>query len=433
MNKLMMRIVCGAAGAIGGLLVPTAAFGWGATIHKSLAGKYYDETLIANFATEFGTSVSTVVNGAGELDSASSSVKAIYHSGQWTMMENRYYVYRPGASDGNVWYGLDETTRLKYMMHNLGDVAVPIGHSPANTVPGAEPNQMKEALLEGFADLGSYGSPSVPTSWYAGTISQIVSTFRADCVANAQNYVASSDNTTAAHEGWRISQMLGKAVLADYYLSQRSAADAGPNKTVRPGGIAVFDAMALRDPDNITWNTDGTYYYRSDWTGISRVRWDFDGNGVYDATGVQIAKNYNQLWTALGGNTSATFGIEVLDDEGRSWYDTASLTLTAPLPGDGNLDGTVNFTDLNTLLTNYNQSGSWSRVAAWTKGDFDGNNVVNFSDLNALLTHYNQTAGGPTVDELLAAHGITMVPEPSAIAMVLGLLMTAVVWCGLRR
>jgi hypothetical protein len=46
----------------------------------------------------------------------------------------------------------------------------------------------------------------------------------------------------------------------------------------------------------------------------------------------------------------------------------------------------VNSRDLNTLLSNYNQSG------VDLDGDIDSNGIVNSKDLNALLSNYNQTA-----------------------------------------
>ena len=55
------------------------------------------------------------------------------------------------------------------------------------------------------------------------------------------------------------------------------------------------------------------------------------------------------------------------------------------LPGDANEDGTVNFADLNVVLTNYNNSGGWRQ------GDFNGDGVVDFTDLNIVLTNYNQS------------------------------------------
>ncbi|MEM1446114.1 MAG: dockerin type I domain-containing protein [Planctomycetota bacterium] len=79
-------------------------------------------------------------------------------------------------------------------------------------------------------------------------------------------------------------------------------------------------------------------------------------------------------------------------------------------PGDANLDGEVNQSDLNTLLNNWGQEGT-----AWAGGDFDGDGVVNQSDLNAVLNLWG-TALAP--DFL----GFS-IPEPTAGTATAALLM----------
>ena len=49
------------------------------------------------------------------------------------------------------------------------------------------------------------------------------------------------------------------------------------------------------------------------------------------------------------------------------------------LPGDANLDGVVDASDLNVLGIHWQQAG---RV--WSDGDFSGDGVVDATDLNAL-------------------------------------------------
>jgi C1A family cysteine protease len=54
------------------------------------------------------------------------------------------------------------------------------------------------------------------------------------------------------------------------------------------------------------------------------------------------------------------------------------------LPGDATQNATVDFSDLNKVLTNYNLSGM-----NWSQGDVTGDGVVDFADLNKVLTNYN--------------------------------------------
>ena len=91
---------------------------------------------------------------------------------------------------------------------------------------------------------------------------------------------------------------------------------------------------------------------------------------------------------------------------------TSTTVLSAT--GDANEDGTVNGSDLNIVLSNYNRTGM-----SWLQGDFDGNGTVNGADLNAVLSNYNQVAW-------VEGAGAAAVPEPStlllAAAGLLGLL-----------
>jgi hypothetical protein len=82
-------------------------------------------------------------------------------------------------------------------------------------------------------------------------------------------------------------------------------------------------------------------------------------------------------------NRGQIAGQTVVDHAG--WH---PFLLTPVLPGDADADGAVNGADLNTVLSNYNQTGM-----DWLHGDFDGNGTVDGADLNVVLSNYNQSAG----------------------------------------
>jgi hypothetical protein len=72
----------------------------------------------------------------------------------------------------------------------------------------------------------------------------------------------------------------------------------------------------------------------------------------------------------------------------RLWVDGQLLidqAADAPLPGDANRDGTVDFDDLLILSKNYNGTGK-----TWADGDFTGDGLVNFDDLLTLSRNYNK-------------------------------------------
>ena len=70
------------------------------------------------------------------------------------------------------------------------------------------------------------------------------------------------------------------------------------------------------------------------------------------------------------------------------------VTASYTIPGDANLDGTVNVADLDILLAHYNQTGM-----TWLQGNFDDasetigdGNTVDLADLTIVLANYNVTA-----------------------------------------
>ena len=68
--------------------------------------------------------------------------------------------------------------------------------------------------------------------------------------------------------------------------------------------------------------------------------------------------------------------------------DSAGGGVETCLPGDANLDGTVDINDLTIVLAHYNQTGM-----GWTQGEFTGDGTVDINDLTIVLAHYNQSVG----------------------------------------
>ena len=80
------------------------------------------------------------------------------------------------------------------------------------------------------------------------------------------------------------------------------------------------------------------------------------------------------------------------------------VTATYAVPGDANLDGTVNVADLTTVLTNFGQSGK-----TWLQGDFDGDGKVTVEDLTVVLANFNVSAPQVTVNFGVTSSGIANV------------------------
>lgn len=87
------------------------------------------------------------------------------------------------------------------------------------------------------------------------------------------------------------------------------------------------------------------------------------------------------------------------------------------LIGDANLDGTVNLTDLLTLLNSYGLT-----AADWSQGDFNYDGAVNLTDLLGLLNNFGQS-------DTLASASAGAVPEPVGT----GVLVLGLTGCLTRR
>ncbi len=125
-----------------------------------------------------------------------------------------------------------------------------------------------------------------------------------------------------------------------------------------------------------------------------------------------------QNQAATGAISSSTlpagFGIAVIDNaalatpfttfSGQS-ADTNSLLIAPELLGDTNADGSVDLTDLSTILNNFGAT-----TPAWTAGNFDGAPTIDLTDLSDVLNNFG--ASNPSANAAPMA-----APEPASLAV----------------
>ncbi|MCC6681979.1 MAG: hypothetical protein IT445_13850 [Phycisphaeraceae bacterium] len=112
---------------------------------------------------------------------------------------------------------------------------------------------------------------------------------------------------------------------------------------------------------------------------------------------------------AVSGTFDTITGVNVTDDLALAVrYHSNTVTVTAAIPGDANLDNLVNLADLQ-ILGDHWQSSS----ATWSLGDYTGDGLVNLADLQVLGDHWNPAAG----DFAALSQNI---PEPQALVLWLG-------------
>jgi hypothetical protein len=142
------------------------------------------------------------------------------------------------------------------------------------------------------------------------------------------------------------------------------------------------------------------------WTGAAIGTQRTSTDGFYLTVGAGISR---ANWCFLGAVDNVAVYDTALDAATLLAHATTNPVVTY-LPGDADRNGTVDGADLNTVLSNYNQTFT---VDPWSMGDFDGNGTVDGADLNVVLSNYNQhsnAAGAPGTPEpstlLLAAAGL---------------------------
>ena len=105
------------------------------------------------------------------------------------------------------------------------------------------------------------------------------------------------------------------------------------------------------------------------------------GPDITDAAGNGMDQNYNGI-----------------SGEGSSDTYTFDLTIQPVfLPGDANLDGTVDGSDVTILAANW-QAGVNTGTATWSMGDFNGDGKVDGSDLTILASNWQANYGPQVLD-----------------------------------
>lgn len=103
----------------------------------------------------------------------------------------------------------------------------------------------------------------------------------------------------------------------------------------------------------------------------------------------------------------------------------AQFLSEAIIPGDANLDGKVDFSDVLILAQHYGMNS----LATWADGDFNNDGSVGFDDLLILAQHYRQTLTTTQVGQLSPAFAADMgnafsqVPEPAVAGFGVGVLV----------
>jgi autotransporter-associated beta strand protein len=144
------------------------------------------------------------------------------------------------------------------------------------------------------------------------------------------------------------------------------------------------------------------------------------------------------LWSGTSGIMSSAVAADVAVNRPRAvgWKENGggSVTFAYAAPGDTNLDGLVDITDVADFLT----AGAFSRgvSARWEDGDFNYDGVVDITDAAEFLTTGLYGGGyGPSAAEAAGMSvGVAAVPEPVMPAVGMATVLMAMrAWWRARR
>ena len=169
------------------------------------------------------------------------------------------------------------------------------------------------------------------------------------------------------------------------------------------GTIAM--AKTAAGPDSATsqffFNVDDNSANLDNQNGGFTVFGEVLGSGM-DVVDLLMAQ---QVWDASTFDSALT-DLPLINYSGTGpWTPTLEMFEVGFLPGDVNANGSIDNDDLNTIITNWGQSG-----LGRTGGDLDGNGIVDGLDYTQVITYW--TPASPTEPP-------SSVPEPATLAMML--------------
>jgi alpha-tubulin suppressor-like RCC1 family protein len=187
----------------------------------------------------------------------------------------------------------------------------------------------------------------------------------------------------------------------DGQLGDGTTTDSLTPEQIDPTDLTTITAVAAGNDFSFALSSDGSLWEWGYGLGLG-----LGSNGVFlSPTHVLPPTGYR--YTAIDADSTSIHAVALL---------SPVQTLT---PGDANGDGVVDIFDLNVLLTNFDKTGF-----TWSQGDFDGNGAVDILDLNKVLTNFDKT--------FRSSAGVTAVPEPAALALLVPL-AGSVLACSRRR
>lgn len=199
-------------------------------------------------------------------------------------------------------------------------------------------------------------------------------------------------------------------VTANSVAAQLGILPAVQDQTINVSGLSLSSGAGASIASTTTLAVTGSVQIDSNskldiTTGRLVINYGLAGNSSpFSTIEADVAEAYHGgAWTGNGITSSAAatngnYGIGVVDGsvDQNTVAGQGQVVAQYALLGDTNLDGTVNLTDLLSMLNNYGLSGR-----DWADGDTNYDGTVNLTDLLALLNNYGESGGSVTAASAL--------------------------------
>ena len=174
---------------------------------------------------------------------------------------------------------------------------------------------------------------------------------------------------------------------------------------VRNDGAETYgelDTLEFTFNEQVNVAADDLYLYNDSAGGtqvdLSAVTFNYDAassTGTWDLSGVTgiTPGSYSAV---LDGTSITDMTSLLLDGDGDgTGGDDYSHNVVVAIAGDANLDLKIDVADFNTLVLNFDPSGS-SSGNVWSKGNFDGDGDIDITDFTTLVLNFFPSGYAPT-------------------------------------
>jgi len=265
-------------------------------------------------------------------------------------------------------------------------------------------------VMANFTGNQSFGSISAatPTAPFNGNANQ---------AGTITSVIGSTPGLVVGHDNTDITQIAKPRASSQVYWN--SSTGSAPNVVVQANSVSFLVETLTYTPNTAAINN----YFSN----VSPAVAAANPNRVSFNVSIPSLAPVYQGSNYFVGLNNPTAGQPAGSSNTSTAYTSTgtTVTLTNALPGDTNLDGTVNSVDSAIVFGNFNKTDvqlGVSGQAAWNAGDLNEDGTVNSADSALVFGYFNQSLGGaPALAGATAqiGDGSSAVPEPASLGLLL--------------